>query len=227
LLTGVNAPALSGRHQPYYPPVALRPLLAERSIFHQVQAIGRRATFANAFTPGYWHALATRRHRRTASVIAAVGANLRLRDLDDLRAGQALMWDITHELLRHRDPALDIPVITARQAGERLASLAHTHDLVFFECFLPDLAGHGRLPVSVETVLEWLDGLLAGLLATLRPRDTLLLTSDHGNIEEQTVVGHTRNPVPLLVVGTAARHFAAARDITGVAASIIAALATV
>ncbi len=224
LLTGVHAPALVGRHQPYYPPVALRPLLAEQSIFHQVQACGLHVTFANAFTPGYWQALANRRLRRTASVIAAEGANLRLRNLDDLRAGHALMWDITHELLRRRDPALDIPVIAAQLAGERLAALAHTHDLVFFECFLPDLAGHGRLPLSVEAVLERIDGLLAGLLATLRPADTLLLTSDHGNIEDCTAVGHTRNPVPLLVVGTAARYFATVQDSTGVAAGIIAAL---
>ena len=226
LLTGVNAPALVGRHQPYYPPVALRPLLAERSIFHQVQTRGLRATFANAFTPGYWQALADRRLRRTAGVIAAEGAGLRLRNLDDLRAGHALMWDITHALLSRRDPALNIPVIAAQLAGERLAALAHTHDLVFFECFLPDLAGHGRLPVSVADVLEWIDGLLAGLLAALRPQDTLLLTSDHGNIEDCTAAGHTYNPVPLLVVGAAARHFATVQDSTGVAAGIIAALSS-
>jgi hypothetical protein len=52
LLAGVNAPALHGHHQPHFPPVALRPLLAERSIFRRAAERGRRATFANAFGPG-------------------------------------------------------------------------------------------------------------------------------------------------------------------------------
>src|SRR5215216_5796749 len=47
LLAGVNAAELHGRHQPHTPPVALRELLAERSIFQRVLARGGRATFAN------------------------------------------------------------------------------------------------------------------------------------------------------------------------------------
>ncbi|KPV49848.1 metalloenzyme, partial [Kouleothrix aurantiaca] len=85
LLAGVNAPALHGRHQPHFPPVALRPLLAEQSIFRKVTERGGRATFANAFGPGYWQAVAARRIRKSASVIAAEGAGLRFRDGADLR----------------------------------------------------------------------------------------------------------------------------------------------
>lgn len=224
LLTGVNAPALVGRHQPYYPPVALRPLLAEQSLFHLVQARGLRPAFANAFTPGYWSALASRRLRRTASVIAAEGAGVYLRGPDDLRAGRAVTWDITNEWLHGREPDLNIPIISAWQAGERLAALAHDYDLVFFECFLPDLAGHGRLAVSVEMVFERIDGMLGGVLAALRPTDTLLVTSDHGNVEDNAAAGHTRNPVPLLAVGAAAQHFATVTDCAGVTPAILAAL---
>src|SRR4051812_34574358 len=54
LLAGVNAAALHGRHQPHVPPVALRPLLAERSILRRAIERGGRATFANPFGPGYW-----------------------------------------------------------------------------------------------------------------------------------------------------------------------------
>lgn len=53
-----------------------------------------------------------------------------------------------------------------------------------------------------------LDGLIGGALAALRPEDTLLVTSDHGNVESIAAPTHTRNPVPLLVVGPAARAFA-------------------
>jgi hypothetical protein len=243
LLAGVNAAELHGRHQPHVPPVALRALLAERSIFRRVIARGGRATFANPFGPGYWQAVAARRIRRSASVIAAEGAGLRFRDGEDLRAGRAVSWDVTNAAMRARE--LDAPLVEPAQAGANLAGLAHDHDLVFYESFLPDLAGHGRLttderrPTSgrspevdqpssfvfglssieqqIHLAMQRLDGLLGGALAALRPEDTLLLTSDHGNVESMAAPAHTRNPVPLLAVGPAAHAFVGASSIMDLA----------
>ncbi len=238
LLAGVNAPALHGRHQPHFPPVALRPLLADQSIFRRTVARGRRATFANPFGPGYWQAVAARRIRKSASVIAAEGAGLRFRDGDDLRAGRAVSWDVTNAAMREREPGSGIPLVSPGQAGANLAGLARDHELVFYESFLPDLAGHGRLaagdlpPVAggspverqIHAVMALLDGLIGGVLAALRPADSLLITSDHGNVESVAAPAHTRNPVPLLVAGPAAAAFAGVEDIAGVAGAIMAAL---
>ncbi|HET9224767.1 MAG TPA: metalloenzyme [Roseiflexaceae bacterium] len=239
LLAGVNAAALHGRHQPHFPPVALRPLLAERNVLRRVVERGGRATFANAFGPGYWAAVAARRIRRSASVIAAEGAGLRFRDMDDLRAGQAVAWDVTGAALREREPAIDLPPITSQLAGINLARLADDHDLVFYESFLPDLAGHGRLTtddrrpttdkgggapsarVQIELAMNRLDGLIGGVLETLRSQDSLLITSDHGNIESYAAPAHTRNSVPLLVVGPAARVFGQVASIMDVAEAIL------
>jgi hypothetical protein len=253
LLAGANAAALHGRHQPHFPPVALRPLLAERSIFRRVAVWGGRTTFANAFTADYWEALAARRLRRSASVVAAEGAGLRFRDLDDLRRGRALAWDITGVLMRGRPG--DLAPVTPAAAGANLARLAYDYDLVFFECFLPDLAGHGRLtldgaadqqpsladapvqntpagpgpqarpPIAgqrstgqqIDHAMALIDSMLGGVLAAKRPGDTLLVTSDHGNIESYAAPAHTRNPVPLLAVGPGATAFAAVHDLTGIA----------
>src|SRR5215207_6275980 len=111
LLAGVNAAELPGRHQPHTPPVALRQLLAERNIFRRVIARGGRATFANPFGPGYWQAIAARRIRRSASVIAAEGAGRRFRDGDDLRHGRAVSWDVTNAAMRLREPGIDTPLV--------------------------------------------------------------------------------------------------------------------
>jgi 2,3-bisphosphoglycerate-independent phosphoglycerate mutase len=44
--------------------------------------------------------------------------------------------------------------------------------------------------------------LTENLLARLdKKQDTLILTSDHGNLEEFHTRGHSRNPVPLLAWG--------------------------
>lgn len=225
LLAGVNAPALHGRHQPNFPPVALRPLLAERSLFHQALAAGASVAFANVFTPGYWQAVEARRLRRSASVIAVEGAGVRFRSLDDLREGRALSWDITGAALHARGEGAGLDQISPHAAGARLAGLAAEHDLVFFECFLPDLAGHGRMGnTGVTEALERIDGLIGGLLDARAPADTLLITSDHGNLEDSATAMHTTNPVPLLVVGPAAAAFSEVRSIDSVAGAILQAL---
>jgi 2,3-bisphosphoglycerate-independent phosphoglycerate mutase len=198
LLCGQPAPRLVGRHQSAFPPTALRPLLREQSLFRRVQMQGQSVAFANAYSPGYWQALAQRRIRRAASTIAAEGARLPLRGLSELWAGRALYWD---------------------------AALGHGHALVYYECFLPDLAAHGRLDLPLHAALARIDALLAGTVAALRPADTLVVVSDHGNSEDTAAPSHTRNPVPLLVVGPAAPAFAATADLADVAGAILAALA--
>lgn len=223
LFAGFNAAAMHGRHQPAFPPVALRPLLMERSVLRRVVDQGGAATFANPFAPSYWQAVATRRVRRSASVIATEGAGLRFRDEDDLRAGHAVAWDITGAAMRGRGST--VPLIEPQAAGANLARLAHDHDLVLWESFLTDLAGHGRLPVSVADAIGRVDSMLAGLFAARRPQDTLVISSDHGNIESVAAPAHTRNPVLLLVVGPGAPVFTHVKDIAGVADGIMHVLA--
>ena len=36
---------------------------------------------------------------------------------------------------------------------------------------------------------------------SIQKRDTLVLTSDHGNLEDYPLHGHSRNPVPLIAWG--------------------------
>ncbi len=52
-----------------------------------------------------------------------------------------------------------------------------------------------------------LAGLGLGPTATTTADTLFLVTSDHGNLEDLAVATHTRNPVPLLAWGTAARSF--------------------
>ncbi len=224
MLAGFNAAALHGRHQPHVPPVALQPRLAAESIFRRTLLTGGSTAFANVFGPGYAAAVATRRIRRSASVIAAEGAGVRLRDLEDLRHGAAVPYDITGAAAGGRPG--ELPLLSPASAGAVLAGLTASYDLVFFECPLPDLSAHGRTslarapgtprvrdPQQVAATFTTIDRMLGELLAQLRPQDTLLITSDHGNCESIAASGHTRNPVPLLVVGARAAAFATVTSI--------------
>lgn len=219
LLTGLNAPALVGRHVTAYPTAELRGLLAGRSLFTRLTSAGRTVTLANAYTEEYHEAVAARRLRHGAITFAAQSAGLRLRTVDDLRRGEALFHDLTNARLRAW--GYDVPLVTPTQAGQNLARLAAAWDLTLFEFFLTDLAAHGRIDTDAVGIVEMVDGLLAGVCEVLPPDVTLVVTSDHGNLEDARTHSHTLNPVPTLVTGPARHHFQQVAAITDVAPAIL------
>lgn len=218
---GFNASAFNGRHQPSHPTQAMRKRLAEHSLFSVARAMGRTVIWANAYLPGYEQAIEHRRLRHTAGTWAAIQAGLPLRRLDELLLGQALSWDITQEMAQERPDCATLPIITPSEAGKRLASLATQADLVAFETYLPDLTGHHRLPWTLERVVTVLDEFLMGAITALGAQDTLIVSSDHGNVEDRSTRVHTRNPVPLLVFGAGAAGFNQVKRIDGIMDAII------
>jgi len=68
---------------------------------------------------------------------------------------------------------------------------------------IPDIAGHRAGMKGSIRSLERVDGFLGGVLQSFPREGGLVVTSDHGNIEEATG-GHTRNPALGLFVGSAA-----------------------
>jgi 2,3-bisphosphoglycerate-independent phosphoglycerate mutase len=220
LLTGENAPALLGRHATAFPGPQLRDLLLRRSLLLRGRAAGLRVTFANAFSPRYFAAVASGRRRHGAFTLATLAAGVALRDRDALEVGRAVTWDLSGDLASEL-AGEPLPTRSPQAAGAVLAALLADHDLVVFETFLPDLVGHRRLGISAEETLARLDALLLGLLEALPPGASVVLTSDHGNLEDETHKVHTANPVPLLVVGPAAAGFATATSLLDVTPGIL------
>lgn len=224
LFTGVNAPSLIGDHVTAFPTAPLREIIAERSVLKRAAEAGAQVTFANAHSERFWQMINQRRRRLGASTLTALAAGFPIPTLADLVEGRAVLWDITHEVASGH-LGYDLPLISPEVAGARLARLAAEFDLVLYESFLPDLAGHGR--IEPEWVLTRLDGFLGGILAHRLPDTTLVVCSDHGNLEDTATKAHTTNPVPLLAVGPAAQHFGQATAITDVANAILSALGVV
>lgn len=216
LLTGCNAPALFGRHFGPWVPTPLRPLLAERSVFARARAADLPTVYANAL-PVLPAAVP---RRPGAFPLAAHAAGVLDRDTAALRRGEAVASSITHERWPEHSGD-DLPEIRAEAAGANLARIAAGAALTAFAHYDTDTAGHrGDLPAAVAA-LERLDAFLGGLVGALPPEVLLVLTSDHGNLEDVRV-GHTLNPVPLIAVGDGRAEFAAPlRSITDVAPALL------
>ena len=224
LFTGQNAARLHGRHFGPYPPTTVRPLVAEQSVFEQLAARGVATSalaFANAYPDRFFHFVEAR-GRWTTTTLAAHAAGVRLRRAADLAAGDAVPADLTGEgWQRLIDP--DLSPIDEAEAARRVGRLAATHRFTLVEYYLTDKAGHRRDPDGAADVLRSLDRFLGALLDGLD--GLLVLTSDHGNLEDLSVKGHTRHPVPLVAIGPGADRFAGARSLLDVTPRLVALLA--
>jgi hypothetical protein len=198
LLTGVNAARHIGHHQVGTPGPSLRPLLKTESLFLKLTRSGARPTFANAFSREH---LESPRPRWSASTRAYLAAELPFRMWDrEGKDGIALSHDYVGEWMTAR--GYPMPLRTAGEAAEILCRLTDEHDFVLYEYFLTDLAGHrGTRKEQVEQARRAIS-LVGEVLARLDPEHhQLVVTSDHGNLEESEHKRHTLNPVPLLTWG--------------------------
>lgn len=223
LFTGVNAPEHVGRHVTAFPGPQLKALINEHGLLRRARKAGLEVTFANAYTDRYFERVETeRRGRHSATTLTALAAGLRLRSVEELLEGEAVTWDVTrHRFGGSRSQPGTLTPVAPEEAGRHLASMAARHHLTLWETFLTDLAGHRRFEVTPEEALTRIDGLLGGVLAH-RPRElTVVLTSDHGNVEDDRHTTHTKNPVPLLALGPRAERFRSLRRLTDVAPMIL------
>lgn len=198
ILTGINAPALLGYHKQGFPNKALLEIIREHSLFLKLKQAGvAPITFANAYSRRFFDD----RPRWVSATTAAVeAAGLPFRTLDDLRNGRAVFQDFTNRMLIERGE--DVPLRTPPEAAEVLAAIASESRFTLYEYFITDKIGHLQDMEQARIVLQDLALLIRQLLARIDlTRTTVILTSDHGNIEDLSSRNHTLNEVPTIVWG--------------------------
>lgn len=218
LFTGVNCAARAGRPFGPFPHSTSKPVIAEDNLFLRLRRAGRSGAFVNAY-PDRFFRFAEDRGRWTVTTLCCVEAGVRLRREADLRAGDALAADLTAAWPEHL--GIDVPVISPADAGRRLAGLSRRADLTLFEYYLTDKAGHSRDAARATAVLRDLNAFFGALLDSLGADDLLVVTSDHGNLEDLGTKTHTRNPVPLVAVGAGAGALAGVASLTDVTPALV------
>ena len=201
LFAGVNASRIAGKHFGPYPYSTLRPIIARQNIFKRCLDAGFTTCFANAFPKRFFDYMKHHGSRLSVTTLSCTQTGIPLLQGADLVAGHAVSADITNEGWKNLGHP-DIEVLKPAEAGRRLAKISAHHDFVLFEYWKTDYAGPSRDMKEAIRVLERFDAMLGGILDALDSTRTLLLiTSDHGNIEDMSVKTHTRHPVPLILYG--------------------------
>ncbi len=205
ILTGINAPAAIGYHKQGFPNQALLQIIQEHSIFLQLKQAGvGPITFANTYTQRFF----TERPRWISATTGAVeAAGMRFNILEDLIEGRAVYQDFTNAMLIERGESVSLR--SPEEAGTILAGIVGEHQFTLYEYFITDKMGHAQDMQGARAVLQALARYIRALLAHLDlSSTTVLLTSDHGNIEDLSVRNHTLNLVPTLIWGRGRDHLA-------------------
>ncbi len=206
ILTGRNVPGLIGEHYGPRPDYRIRPLLERDTLFHTLVQTGCRVAFANAYPERYFIHVNNGRRLPGAMAYAARAAGIRLRTQEDLAWGRAISVDFTNEGWRDTLGYANMPLRTPEETGAIVVELMHEHRFVFIEQWATDLVGHRRDREGALRLLERFDRFLRGVLDRLDlEKHTVLITSDHGNLEDLRTRRHTSNPVPTLLIGKGAR----------------------
>ena len=205
ILTGINIPQVLGYHKQGFPNAAMLEILRDHSIFLQLTRAGvGPITFANTYTQRFFD----ERPRWVSATTAAMeAAAVPFRRVADLKAGRAVFHDFTNQLLIERGE--DVELRNAEQAAQVLASLASEHKFTLYEYFITDKIGHKQDGQLARTTLQNLARLIRELLVRIDlNRTSVILTSDHGNIEDLSSRNHTLNSVPTIIWGAHKKQIA-------------------
>jgi hypothetical protein len=204
IFTGVNAAKVVNAHINGFPTPTLREILLKESIFLKLSRMGKRVTFANAYSRHYFE---LRGRWLSATTYAVLSAGVPFRWYDkELVEGRAIPADLTGDFLSKFYS--DVKKITPEEAGRILYRLLRENDFVMYEFPFTDSAGHARdFDMAVEFI-DRIDRFLNSALSLLKGgEDIIILTSDHGNIEDLSIKTHTMNMVPTIIWGNEKDRF--------------------
>lgn len=202
IMTGRNVPELVGEHYGPKPNAPIRAILDQGNIFKSVLKMGGRAVLLNAYPPRYFENIASGRRIYSAIPYAVTSAGIDLLTAEDLREGIAFSADFTGEGWAAQPGFPPGPIYGEIESGQQIAEIAMGYELSWFDYWASDFAGHRQEHGIAVSLMETLDGMLNGLVESwLDVPGLIVITSDHGNMEDMGVRGHTDNPVPGLIIG--------------------------
>lgn len=224
IFTGINIPALLSKHIGSFPNRLMRKIIMKENLLLKLDNSGKTAKFINAY-PHHSEIFSNSnvriddegglifsdefpdKFKKRISVTSSIliSNNMVPFDTEDIKKKRSLYQDYSNRsLLKY---GLDLPIFSPEDAAGVLYNTSSDYDLILYEFFQSDLYGHRRSKTEQVELISNLDILLSTLISLLdQEKDTLLITSDHGNLEESSGKLHTQNPVPLITWGRGSKE---------------------
>lgn len=207
IFTGVNAAAILGRHMNGQPTITLRNIINRNNLFLELRKRNLTITNVNVYRQEYIDKMLDpkeRRYRPSVTSVMTLSAGLSFRTVRDYNEGNGIYHDITGQIIK--DSGYDSAVISPREAARRLYNTSRNYNFTLFEHFLTDIIGHKMNMHEAVGEIEILDEFLEEILRLFKAEEEILIiTSDHGNIEDISVKTHTLNKVPTIIAGNPAK----------------------
>ncbi len=198
IFTGVNASQVLGYHLTAYPNAKLTQIINEKSILKQLKDKNYKVTSANAYSGRYFSLVEEGQLGHSASTLTILASGIAFRMLGDLKKGNAVFMDITNRhLLQY---GYDVKRVFPKTAAKNIVRIMNNHNFTLFEYWLTDYYGHLRGTINdIYRTLDNIDSFVEYIVRFMGNDDILIITSDHGNIENVQSKPHTKNPVPFVV----------------------------
>jgi len=222
IFTGLNTQKIMNGHLVAYPTRPLVNLILKNSLFLKLKQINKNPVFINAYTEDYFRILRQDfgldamnyqitdtdgftgniriKHRFSVTTIQNLSVNNPFYSISDIESGKSVFHDIDgHTLVKKGLLRKKMPMEQVRDA---FLYNIDKFDLVLFEYFLTDIYGHRQNYEMVHQSLCMLDDLITMLSIALSGQGVSIITaSDHGNIEDLGIPGHTKNKALFIYKG--------------------------
>ena len=219
LYTGISLPEMIKSHKGSYPDQIMRKVLKKHNLLSRLKGKGVRAVFINAypvytrfFTAEHIRILNDGRmhfskqfpepfkRRISVTTCMMVSAGQQPFDETDIANETTVYQDFSNRALQER--GLNLPEFSPEKAANIIYKKSREFDFILYEYFQTDVYGHRKSQDECVELIKKLNRFFKTLVSLLdRNADTLIVTSDHGNLEDCSIRAHTRNPVPLIVWG--------------------------
>ncbi len=203
IFTGINAPAAINRHLSGQPTSSLREIIYRVNMFSRLKSMGFKVASANVYRDEYLIKMldmTDRRNRPSVTSVMGMAASIKFKTVADFIDNKGVYHDITGEILK--ESGYSVATISPERAAQNLYKLSRENNFTLFEHFMTDIAGHRANINYAVSVIEKLDSFLIELTSLMDfEEDVLIITSDHGNIEDVTFQTHTMNKVPVIILG--------------------------
>lgn len=222
IYTGENIPKLAGKHYGPFPYSTSVPVLLKKHLLIEFKNEKNGSYFANGYPKVFFDYINSGKTRLSVTPLTLLKSGIEFNSATDVRKGTAITAELTNERW-NKKLNYKLPVIKPRTAAKRLLKISSKYNFTLYEYYLSDHLGHRRLADEFEKLFTELDEFLFTLLTEIDGTNlTLIICSDHGNLEDLSVKTHTRNPALTITAGRKAESLSKSiKKITDIKPAII------